>query len=340
MGSVGRLHAAEVSPGVIVEGAQSDPLCRARYERVRAAMADHRVDVLLLARQANAYYASGARRVQIAGSGGGVPWVVVRAGENAPTVFTTDLDGLPEWIADAGRLFCWNPTRLVDEISAFGVRRIAYDVASPRFLALLEAAIPGIEWQDGEALMTAVTAIKSPEEVARIEAAVGAAEHAAEAGLRAFHATPEENRVRAATMGAAIEAGAGFLAREVGCRIAADRRRIELEVAVVRDGYQGECVTTGFAAGAPQDACAAWNRTAENVVAACRPGATAEGLRAAGGEVVIHSIGTGVERPTWPLRSGMVVVATLATAMIRGTVTAAITASGARLLSRPFVSLA
>ena len=319
-----------------LESSQFDALCRARYQRVRAAMAGHRVDVLLLARQANAHYASGARRVQIAGSGGGVPWVIVRAGGDTPTVFTTDPDGLPQWIADAGRPLCWNPARIVDEISALGVRRIAYDVASPRFLALLEAAIPDVQWQDGEALMTEATAVKLPEEIARIEAALGAAERSAEAALQEFRASADENRVRAAAMSAAIDAGADFLAREVGCRIDTERNRIEVEVGVVRDGYHGECVATGFADREPAAARDAWNQVSERVLATCWPGATAKDLRDAAGDVVVRSIGTGVEQPKWPLRPGMVLVITVAAAIIRATVTVAVAESRTRSLSRSF----
>src|SRR5436853_1209370 len=147
-----------------------------------------------------------------------------------------------------------------------------------------------------------------PQAGARIERAVGAAGRSVEAALREFRAGADESRIRAAAMRAAIEAGADFLAREVGCRFDADRRRIEVETAVVRDGYQGECLATGFADREPGDAGAAWSRVTERVLAACRPGATGEDLRGAAADVVVRSIGTGVERPTWPLLPGMVLV--------------------------------
>jgi len=125
---------------------------RARYQRILAAMAARRVDVLLLSRYANAHYASGARRVRVVGGGGGMPWVVVFADAPAPAVYTTDLDGVPEWIG-GGRLMRWDPAHLVAEIRSRAPRRIAYDLLSPRLLDMLQAALPGVEWDAADALL-------------------------------------------------------------------------------------------------------------------------------------------------------------------------------------------
>src|SRR5439155_20454454 len=78
-----------------------DSPATARHQRVQAAMARHGVGALCLATPHLAAFASGARRVQVAGSGGTMPWVVVLAGAPSAIVFTTDPDGVPSWMPRA-----------------------------------------------------------------------------------------------------------------------------------------------------------------------------------------------------------------------------------------------
>jgi Xaa-Pro dipeptidase len=127
---------------------------RTSYRRVRDAMSSRGIDAMLLCRYADAHRVSGARRVQVAGGPGGVPWVAAFASEEAPRVYTTDLDGVPEWIG-AGQAMRWDASHLVEQIAARRPKRIAYDVLAPRLVQTIETALPGVEWADARTVLEA-----------------------------------------------------------------------------------------------------------------------------------------------------------------------------------------
>src|SRR5262245_5985925 len=114
---------------------------RARYQRVQAAMARHGVGALLLATPHLAASASGARRVQVAGSGGALPWAVIAAGAPAATIFTTDPDGAPSWMPAAHVApLRWDRERQLERIAELvGVTSgaVACDVWSPGVVGLV-----------------------------------------------------------------------------------------------------------------------------------------------------------------------------------------------------------
>src|SRR5213593_661733 len=116
---------------------------RARYARVQAAMARHGVGALLLATPHLAAFASGARRVQVAGSGGALPWVVIPADAPAATVFTTDPDGAPSWMPRACvEPIYWDRERQLTRIAALlaGTHgAVACDAWSPALRSLTGA---------------------------------------------------------------------------------------------------------------------------------------------------------------------------------------------------------
>jgi Xaa-Pro aminopeptidase len=123
-----------------VSGSDPAGLARARYARVQAAMERRGVGVLLLATPHLAAFASGVRRVQVAGSGGALPWVVIGAGAPAPVVFTTDPDGAPAWMPrTAVEPLRWNRDDQLARIAALidtSRGTLACDVFAPAVRAL------------------------------------------------------------------------------------------------------------------------------------------------------------------------------------------------------------
>src|SRR5712691_11283483 len=88
-----------------------------RLERTLAEMARRELDVLVLGREANARYASGARRLWTAGTRPfGPGCVVVRATRQVHLLSTWD-DGIPEAIPPENLYsITWNPMNLIGAI--------------------------------------------------------------------------------------------------------------------------------------------------------------------------------------------------------------------------------
>src|SRR5438874_1468146 len=120
-------------------------------ERVLEEMARRGVDVLLLGREGNARYVSGARRLFLAGERAFAPGcVVVRESAEVHLLSNTDF-GIPQEIPHENLYpTSWNPTTLVDRIAAIpgvaGAKVIGVDGLTPLF----EALLPDAELVDGE----------------------------------------------------------------------------------------------------------------------------------------------------------------------------------------------
>src|SRR5262249_54384084 len=163
----------------------SDPAA-ARYARVQAAMARHAVGALCLATPHLAAFASGARRVQVAGSGGTLPWGVVRVGAPSAVAFTTHPAGGPSRVPrDAVQPLHWDRDRQVARIAALvaGTRgAVACDVLPPA----LRDALAGRTVVDAAPLLAEAAAPRTASEVDAIARALAAAR----AGVRAAAAVP------------------------------------------------------------------------------------------------------------------------------------------------------
>ncbi|HZP41206.1 MAG TPA: M24 family metallopeptidase [Candidatus Binatia bacterium] len=319
----------------------SDP-ARARYARVQAAMARRGVGALLLATPHAAAFASGARRVQVAGSGGSVPWVAVAAGAPSALVFTTDPDGAPPWMPRAAvEPLRWDPDAQLARLGALVAATdgaVACDVVAPALAALLAAAAPGRPVIDAAPLLAEAAGPLTDAEVAAIAAALAAARRAVAAAAEAVRPGVALTAVLAraartmSTGGARFPLAEGFLWRA--------RRRLErlaptdtvdagetlaFELGVVVAGHAG-VAGTSVALGGGAEAAAlrrAWADAAEALAAHCRTGATTadlrEAARAAGAgqaDLLAHGLGVGV-LPPWvdldgddatPLRAGTVLV--------------------------------
>src|SRR5438270_5246954 len=116
-------------------------------ERVLEEMAREGVDVLLLGREGNARYVSGARRLFLAGERAFAPGCVVVRETGAVHLLSNTDFGVPDEIPRSNLYpTSWNPATLVGRVAAVpGVskaRRVGVDGLTPSFEALLTAALP------------------------------------------------------------------------------------------------------------------------------------------------------------------------------------------------------
>jgi len=171
--------ATEVSP-------DTRALRTGRRERALAQMDAHALDILVLGRQANIRYVTGAPQLWIAGTRPFGPMCVVVRATGDIYLNSTDDEGVPEEIGhDHLYGLAWNPMTLIDVLrkidGAEAARRIGTDAITPTFAALLPDAFPNAEIVDAELAMRAARRIKTADEIA----AMGRALQVAEAGLAA-----------------------------------------------------------------------------------------------------------------------------------------------------------
>ncbi len=149
------------------------------------------LDILVLGRQANVRYVTGAPQLWVAGTRPFAPiCVVVRATGEIHLNSSWD-EGIPEEIGhDHLYGLAWNPMTLIEVLKnidgAATARRVGTDALSPTFGQLLPIAFPAAELVDGEAAMRAARRIKTADEIGVLRGALAVAEHglaAAVAGL-------------------------------------------------------------------------------------------------------------------------------------------------------------
>jgi Xaa-Pro dipeptidase len=260
------------------------------------------VDVLLLGREANARYVSGANRLWLAGTRPFAPSCVLVGATGAVGLLSVTDDGVPPDV-DRAALYpiSWNPMNLVAGaaavVAAATVRRVGVDSLSPLFARLLGAAFPDAELTDGEALLRAVRRIKSDADVAAIRAAVAVVEEALAAVVAAGPDHPP------AVLAGAFEERMGQLGVTTPAFppvVAVDGGRVAARVGVLRDGWSGVLARTWPAGGEAR-------AVADEAIAACRPGVRVGDIRAAG--VSVDGMGLGHEalRGDETLEAGMVV---------------------------------
>ncbi len=301
-----------------------------RRQRALAQMDAHDLDILVLGRQANVRYVTGAPQLWIAGTRPFGPiCVVVRATGEIHLNSTAD-EGIPDEI-DHDHLYglAWNPMTLIGVLQnidgAATARRVGTDALSPTFANLLPMAFPRAELVDGELAMRAARRIKTPEEVA----AMGTALRVAETGLTAAVAELQPGVSERTLAGALLEAmaaggvstpatqdAAWVTSREHPWQRADGDGRVRsgdlvaFAAGALADGYVGELGGTWTVGEAPdgEPAGELYGRSNElwdRLVAACRPGGAASGLLAAyeaAGEPlppmpVAHGLGLGFDPP-------------------------------------------
>ena len=288
----------------------------ARRARALAAMADAGIDALVLGREANARYVSGARRLWLAGARPFTPGCVLVASTGDVHLLSASDEGVPPTVPFENLYaLTWNPANLLARLSAIPgmreARRIGVDALTPGMDGRLRDAFPSAELVDGQTPMLAARARKLPEEVDAVRRATALASEALEAVIEAaVPGTPERDlfglfEQRMCELGTTTPAFEGTFAR----RFPSERElgageRVVLDVGVLVDGYEGGLART-IVCGGPTPSSTPADDLFEVVAGALRPGVTAADLWAvwdASGvprpdEPVVHGVGLGYEPP-------------------------------------------
>ncbi|HEY8216050.1 MAG TPA: M24 family metallopeptidase [Acidimicrobiia bacterium] len=317
-------------------------------ERVVAAMRDQGIDVLLLGREANARYVSGADRLWLAGTRPFAPGCVVVGSTGSVHVLAITDDGLPADLT-ADRLYpiSWNPLAMLGRIAAIegvgGARRIGTDGMTALFEQLIAATLGPAELVDAEAVLRTERRHKSADDIRAITAAVSAAEDALCATADALapgvtelelQAVYEEAMTTAGLTAPAFEGSFSVADAGTPSRVFSTDRRVtdgdlvHVRAGVMRDGWEGLVARTlrcgdGVVRSSRLDAA----------VRGCAPGATVASVR--GRAASIEGTGMGHEElaPDDLLEPGMVLaVEVLADGILDGAVVH-LTADGPELLS-------
>jgi Xaa-Pro dipeptidase len=300
-----------------------------RRERAFDQMEAHDLDVLVLGRQANVRYFSGAPQLWVAGTRPFGPiCTVVRSTREIHLNSTWD-EGIPEDIPHEHLYgLAWNPMTLMSVLQgiegAAGARRVGTDALSPTFAKLLPTAFPNAELVDGEVAMRAARRIKTPEEIATIRGALSVAEDSLAVAIAELATGQSEQSLAGALLEAEAAGGvstpatqdaAWVTSKEHPWRRASGGGRIEagdlvaLSAGVLADGYLGEVARTYPAGDSDTESIRnlyqrsndLWDR----LIGACQPGAPASDLLAAyeaAGESlpampVAHGLGLGFDPP-------------------------------------------
>ncbi len=306
-----------------------------RLERCRTEMARDDLDALLLGNEANARYASGARRLWLGGSRPYVPGCIVLP-DGQPYVMSTWDDGIPPDIPRTN-LFgaSWNPENHVKVLASIeglrAARRVGVDGMTPLMASLISSALPDAELVDAGPTMIRARQVKTPDELACIRAAIAVTESSLGWALDALRPGITERALfghfteRLGALGLTLSAtqctfvvlsGDGSqrrMPRRTGtnhCVNPGDL--VALDAGALYAGYEGSVARTFSCPGGTDNARAAERRlydraraVHEALVAACRPGVTAQDVvhvyEASGEPVpelpVVFGVGLGMEPP-------------------------------------------
>jgi Xaa-Pro dipeptidase len=303
-----------------------------RRQRALAQMDAHDIDILVLGRQANVRYVTGAPQLWIAGTRPfGPVCVVVRATGEIYLMSTAD-EGIPDEIG-RDRLYglAWNPMTLIAVLKnidgASTAKRVGTDALSPTFATLLPMAFPNAELVDGEAAMRTARRIKTPDELRAMHTALRVAEVGIAAAVAELRPGVSEQTLAGAVLEAMAAGGVSTPAtqdaawvtsrehpwrRATGDGQVASGDLVALSAGALADGYVAEVGRTwpagevgGAVSGPTRKLYQRCNELWDRLIAACRPGAPASDLLAAydlAGEplppmAVAHGLGLGFDPP-------------------------------------------
>jgi Xaa-Pro dipeptidase len=306
------------------------PTLRAgRRERALAQMDAYDLDILVLGRQANIRYVTGAPQLWIAGTRPFGPMcVVVRATGDIYLNSTAD-EGIPEEI-DHDHLYglAWNPMTLIEVLKnidgAATAGRVGTDAITPTFAALLPTAFPRAELVDGEPAMRAARRIKTPDEIAAMGPALRVAENGIAAAVSELQPGLSEQTLAGAVLEAMAAGGvstpatqdaAWVTSREHPWRRAHPNGKVRegdlvaFAAGALAGGYVGEVGRTWPARNTRDDSTRKLYRRSntlhDQLIAVCRPGTSTGELLAAyeaAGEPIppmpiAHGLGMGFDPP-------------------------------------------
>ncbi|AMO62592.1 Xaa-Pro aminopeptidase [Mycolicibacterium phlei] len=322
-------------------------LRRGRRERALAQMAEHDIDILVLGRQANVRYVTGAPQLWVAGTRPFGPICEVIRSTGEIHLNSTWDEGIPEEIPhDHLYGLAWNPMTLVEVLKklpgAASAKRVGTDALTPTFAQLLPLAFPNAEIVDAEPALRAARRIKTADEIAVLRGALAMAESALGAARAELAPGVTERSLTGALMEAMTAGGVSTPATQDGAwvtsrthpwrRDSADGRVAEgdlvaFSAGVLADGYVAEVGRTWPVGEAPGAAelFERWNALRDRLIAACAPGRRVGDLLAAyeaSGEPlpampVAHGLGLGYDEPVvTPALGGTVADETLEPGMV------------------------
>lgn len=273
----------------------------ARRARVLDELEAAGVDVLVVGREANARYVSGAPRLWMAGSRPfGLGCVLVRATGAIHLLSTWD-EGIPAEIPH-DRLYgiSFNSKNFLAVLQgvegAATAKVVATDALATGAVSLLGTAFPAAEVVDGERLLDKARRVKTPTEVEAIRASVAVAERALAATEAALAPGITERQLTGVFMEAMAADGVTTpAAQDVAWRTSPERPwhrpgrdvpveagdLVAFEAGVVRAGYIGELGRTHVVGGDRSRSAALFGRAdglRARLLDACVPDAPASAL--------------------------------------------------------------
>jgi Xaa-Pro dipeptidase len=283
-------------------------------------MAAHDLDVLVLGRQANVRYVSGAPQLWVAGTRPFGPTCVLMRATGAVHLLSTWDEGIPDDIPHENLYgISWNPKNTMAALQridgASAARRVGTDALSPAFARLLPTAFPNAELVDGELAMRAARRTKTAEEVVSLREAIAVAESGLAAAVAELRPGVSEQLLAGVLLEALAAGGVSTPSnQDVAWVTSRDQpwRRVDgdgrvndgdlvaFSAGVLAGGYIGEVGRTwpAGAAGGVAPLYRRWETLWAGLIAACQPGATADGLLAAYGAA-------GEPAPPMPVARGL-----------------------------------
>jgi Xaa-Pro dipeptidase len=294
-----------------------------RRQRALDQMAAHDLDVLVLGRQANVRYVTGAPQLWVAGTRPFGPTCVLVRQTGAVHLLSTWDEGVPDDIPHENLYgISWNPMNTMSALrridGAATALRVGTDALSPVFAKLLPTAFPNAQLVDGELAMRAARRIKTAEEIAALRESVAVVESALAAAVSELRPGVSEQALAGVLLEASAAGGvstpanqdvAWVTSREHPWRRANGDGRIQdgdlvaFSAGVLAGGYVGEVGRTWPAdkRHAPNGAAALyvrWESLWGKLIAACRPGAGA-------GELLAAYHAAGEAEPPMPVARGL-----------------------------------
>jgi Xaa-Pro dipeptidase len=286
-----------------------------RLARTLAEMERADVDALVLGREGNARFVSGASRLALAGTRPFAPGcVVVRESGVVHLLSVTDEGVPPDIPPDRLYPLSWNPMNLIGAVvNAPGMnasRRIGVDGLTPLFEQLLATSLPDAALVDGEQLMRRVRQIKSDDDVDALRAAVNIVERALETAVGALHPGVRERDLvgvfeeARCSLGATVPAfqaafcvsDRGRVRRFAGDQVIEEGDQVAIRVGALVDGWEGSLartLTCGDLRRADGPRRTEWHSIWSEVRERIRPGTRVADLRGDG--VSVHGVGLGYE---------------------------------------------
>jgi Xaa-Pro aminopeptidase len=280
-----------------------------RRARALAAMAEAGVDALILGREANARYVSGARRLPLSGARPFAPGCVLVAATGDVHLLSTSDDGVPPDVP-IEHLYpiTWNPAKLMARLAAIpglaASARVGVDGLTPFMESQLAATFPSSELVDGQSVMLEARQRKLPEEIDAIRRAVAVTTEALDDVVAIVRPGVRERDLlarfeqRMCELGTTTPAFEGTFGRTFPSdRVLAGGDRVVLDAGVLVGGYEGGLARTVVCGDAQPDRNPA-DDLFTTLLAAVKPAASGADLWAAWDT-------TGVPRPRQPIAHGV-----------------------------------